>query len=91
MTFIQVWKQKLIWDGFIKCCERTVPQSYAVMLQLPPNTLSDFLKSVPKLRDPLLEHVQVKYLAARKNEAKREKCSLGLNFVFKFYLPGHRL
>jgi hypothetical protein len=59
-----VWKQKLIWDGFIKCCERTVPQSYAVMLQLPHNQLAEFLNSVPKLRDPLLVHVQVKFLTA---------------------------
>merc|ERR1719229_1919305 len=24
----KVWKQPKVWDGFIKCCERTVPQSH---------------------------------------------------------------
>jgi symplekin len=52
----------VIWEGFIKCCERTVPQSYTVMLQLPPNKLSEFLAAVPKIRDPLLVHVQVKQI-----------------------------
>jgi hypothetical protein len=26
----------MLWDGFIKCCQRTKPQSYTVLLQLPP-------------------------------------------------------
>ena len=54
----QVWKQKIIWDGWIKACKETVPQSYAVMLQLPHSQLADFLDRAPLLRDPLLEHVQ---------------------------------
>ena len=54
----QVWKQKIIWDGWIKACKETVPQSYAVMLQLPHAQLADFLDRAPLLRDPLLEHVQ---------------------------------
>ena len=31
----QVWKQKMLWEGFIKCCERTKPQSFRVLLQVP--------------------------------------------------------
>ena len=54
----QVWKQKVIWDGWIKACKETVPQSYAVMLQLPNAQLADFLDRAPLLRDPLLAHVQ---------------------------------
>ena len=54
----QVWKQKVVWDGFIKCCEKTMPQSYPVMLQLPPQQLEQFLEEAPKLREPLLLHVQ---------------------------------
>merc|ERR1719195_295027 len=42
----QVWKQKMLWEGFIKCCERTKPQSFRVLLQLPP------------AQQPLLEQVQ---------------------------------
>uniref|UniRef100_A0A0K2TH07 Symplekin n=1 Tax=Lepeophtheirus salmonis TaxID=72036 RepID=A0A0K2TH07_LEPSM len=54
----QVWRQKTLWDGFVKCCERTVPQSYTVLLQLPPTNLKDFFKNSPNMREPLLEHVQ---------------------------------
>ena len=54
----QVWKQKVIWDGFIKACEKTMPQSYAVMLQLPPQQLNLFLEEAPHIREPLLVHVQ---------------------------------
>ena len=30
----QVWRQKMLWEGFIKCCERTKPQSFRVLLQV---------------------------------------------------------
>jgi len=54
----QVWKQKTLWEGFIKCCERTRPQSYRVLLQLPPPQLRLLLDSAAEMREPLLEHVQ---------------------------------
>ena len=54
----QVWKQKVIWEGFIKACEKTIPQSYAVMLQLPPPQLMQFLDEAGHIREPLLLHVQ---------------------------------
>ena len=63
----QVWKHTLIWDGFIKCCKETIPKSYAVMLQLPPNQLDDFLNRSPNLREPLLEHVQAFTEAQRRH------------------------
>ena len=75
----QVWKHKLIWDGFIKCCKETIPQSYAVMLQLPPNQLNDFLNRAPTLREPLLEHVQAF------NEAQRRHVSA--NTMAVLYQP----
>ncbi|PSN37455.1 hypothetical protein C0J52_11700 [Blattella germanica] len=53
----QVWKQKKVWEGFIKCCQRTKPQSFQVLLQLPPTQLSDVLASSPDLHQPLLSHV----------------------------------
>ncbi|KAJ9591457.1 hypothetical protein L9F63_002063 [Diploptera punctata] len=53
----QVWKQKKVWEGFIKCCQRTEPQSFQVLLQLPPAQLSDVLTSSPDLHQPLLSHV----------------------------------
>ncbi|KAG8197327.1 hypothetical protein JTE90_013454 [Oedothorax gibbosus] len=53
----QVWKQKKIWEGFIKCCQRTKPQSFQVLLQLPPPQLQEVLDSCLDLRDPLCQHV----------------------------------
>ncbi|XP_063902796.1 symplekin isoform X2 [Zophobas morio] len=53
----QVWKQKVVWEGFIKCCQRTKPQSFAVLMQLPPPQLSDALAICPELKEPLKEHL----------------------------------
>ncbi|KAL1458644.1 hypothetical protein WDU94_008778 [Cyamophila willieti] len=53
----EVWEQKTVWEGFIKCCQRTVPQSYQVILQLPPLQLSDLFGKCPELKSPLLDHV----------------------------------
>lgn len=52
----QVWKQKVVWDGFLKCCQRLKPTSFPVMLSLPPAQLRDALHACPELRQPLLEH-----------------------------------
>ncbi|XP_059621299.1 symplekin [Phlebotomus argentipes] len=54
----QVWRQKVVWDGFLKCCQRLVPQSLPVLLQLPPNQLQDALTQCPDFRAPLLDHVK---------------------------------
>ncbi|XP_071441914.1 symplekin-like [Hetaerina americana] len=53
----QVWKQKKVWEGFIKCCQRTKPQSFQVLLQLPPSQLNDVFENSPDLRQPLQAHV----------------------------------
>lgn len=54
----QVWHQKKVWEGFIKCCQRTKPQSFQVLLQLPPVQLTNVFQVSPDLRMPLLQHVQ---------------------------------
>ena len=53
----QVWKQKKVWEGFIKCCQRTKPQSFAVVLQLPPQYLQELLDTSPDLKEPLFTHI----------------------------------
>ncbi|KAL0272117.1 UNVERIFIED_CONTAM: hypothetical protein PYX00_005209 [Menopon gallinae] len=53
----QVWKQKKVWEGFIKCCQRTKPQSFQVLLQLPAPQLAEVFEECPDLRTPLLDHV----------------------------------
>ncbi|XP_033100006.1 symplekin-like, partial [Anneissia japonica] len=54
----QVWRYPKVWEGFIKCCERTKPQSFQVLLQLPPSQLTLMFETSPDLRLPLLEHVK---------------------------------
>ncbi|XP_042294953.1 symplekin [Sceloporus undulatus] len=54
----QVWKYPKVWEGFIKCCQRTKPQSFQVVLQLPPQQLSAVFEKCPELREPLLAHVR---------------------------------
>lgn len=51
----QVWRQKVVWDGFLKCCQRLRPQSLPVLLMLPPQQLIDALNACPELRKPLIE------------------------------------
>ncbi|XP_047473127.1 symplekin-like isoform X1 [Penaeus chinensis] len=53
----QVWKQRKVWEGFIKCCQRAVPQSFTVLLQLPPAQLSDVFNSASDLHSQLLSHI----------------------------------
>lgn len=53
----QVWKYPKVWEGFVKCCQRTKPQSYSVLLQLPPTQLTSVFERCPEMRDPLLQHV----------------------------------
>ncbi|KAK7173913.1 hypothetical protein R3I93_003671 [Phoxinus phoxinus] len=53
----QVWKYPKVWEGFVKCCQRTKPQSYNVLLQLPPPQLASVFERCPEMRDPLLQHV----------------------------------
>ncbi|XP_061698280.1 symplekin [Syngnathoides biaculeatus] len=54
----QVWKYPKVWEGFVKCCQRTKPQSYSVLLQLPHAQLSSIFERCPEMREPLLIHVR---------------------------------
>eukprot|EP00800_Vazella_pourtalesii_P018493 TRINITY_DN5968_c0_g1_i13.p1 TRINITY_DN5968_c0_g1~~TRINITY_DN5968_c0_g1_i13.p1 ORF type:complete len:778 (-),score=212.64 TRINITY_DN5968_c0_g1_i13:94-2427(-) len=54
----QVWKQSKLWQGFVKCCQITKPQSFPTMLQLPPRQLENALEICPELREPLADHVK---------------------------------
>lgn len=54
----QVWKQKRVWEGFIRCCQRTKTQSFQVLLLLPAPQLRNVFEISPDLREPLLQHVQ---------------------------------
>ena len=53
----QVWKQRKIWEGFLMCCQRTMPQSFPVLLQLPIPQLKSVLHSHHELQAALRQHV----------------------------------
>ena len=61
----QPWKIEQIWKGFIKISEKTMPQSYAVILLLPPDQLDKFLDEAPQIREPLLVRKQNMPLKSR--------------------------
>ncbi|XP_077437152.1 symplekin [Vanacampus margaritifer] len=54
----QVWKYPKVWEGFVKCCQRTKPQSYSVLLQLPHAQLAAVFERCPEMRELLLHHVR---------------------------------
>lgn len=53
----KVWHQKKQWEGFVKCCQKTKPNCFQVLLQLPPEQLEDVLYQCPEMRASLLDHV----------------------------------
>ncbi|CAG9859181.1 unnamed protein product [Phyllotreta striolata] len=53
----KVWNQKVVWEGFVKCCQRTRPQSFAVLMQLPTPQLQEALNICPELKEPLRDHL----------------------------------
>ena len=53
----EVWKNKRVWEGFIRCCQQAAPQSYSILLQLQPPQLRDVFDMLPHLRVPLLKFV----------------------------------
>ncbi|KAJ0234958.1 Uncharacterized protein HA466_0270600 [Hirschfeldia incana] len=52
----QIWKYPKLWVGFLKCAQSTQPQSYKVLLQLPPTQLGNALTKISALRAPLAAH-----------------------------------
>lgn len=52
----QVWKQKVVWDGYLKCCQRLKPNSLPVLMTLPPPQLIEALNTCPDLRQPMIDH-----------------------------------
>ncbi|KAH8854993.1 Symplekin [Schistosoma japonicum] len=54
----QVWKSEKLWDGFIRCCVKTRPQSYQVLLQLPPDRLEAVFRWEPAMRGQVRRYVE---------------------------------
>jgi len=54
----QVWKQPKVWQGFVKCCQMTKPQSFPVLLQLPSKQLDNALEMSPDVKEELVAHIE---------------------------------
>uniref|UniRef100_A0A2P2LXM5 Uncharacterized protein LOC105646588 isoform X2 n=1 Tax=Rhizophora mucronata TaxID=61149 RepID=A0A2P2LXM5_RHIMU len=52
----QIWKYPKLWVGFLKCALLTKPQSFGVLLQLPPPQLENALNRTTALKAPLVAH-----------------------------------
>ncbi|XVE97089.1 hypothetical protein REPUB_Repub02eG0280700 [Reevesia pubescens] len=52
----QIWKYPKLWVGFLKCALLTKPQSFSVLLQLPPPQLENALNRTTALKAPLVAH-----------------------------------
>lgn len=52
----QIWKYPKLWVGFLKCAQLTKPQSFSVLLQLPPAQLENALNRIAALKAPLISH-----------------------------------
>ncbi|CAF1452649.1 unnamed protein product [Adineta steineri] len=60
-----ITKQARIWVGFIKCCQKTRPHSFPLLLQLPPPQLKHVFQTAPELRDGLIRHIRSMSMAQR--------------------------
>ncbi|XP_073134260.1 uncharacterized protein [Henckelia pumila] len=58
----QIWKYPKLWVGFMKCALLTKPQSFGVLLQLPPAQLENVLNRTPALRSPLVAHANQQHI-----------------------------
>ncbi|CAN4106127.1 unnamed protein product [Withania somnifera] len=58
----QIWKYPKLWVGFVKCALLTRPQSFGVLLQLPPVQLENALGRTPGLRAPLVAHASQEHI-----------------------------
>lgn len=56
-TVLQVWLYAESWAEFIVCCEQLQPQSFQVVLQLPPAPLRSLLETNQHLKTALVAHI----------------------------------
>uniref|UniRef100_A0A2N9I6K7 Symplekin n=1 Tax=Fagus sylvatica TaxID=28930 RepID=A0A2N9I6K7_FAGSY len=52
----EIWKYPKLWVGFLKCALLTKPQSFGVLLKLPPAQLENALTRTAALKAPLIAH-----------------------------------
>eukprot|EP01125_Pyxidicula_operculata_P011983 TRINITY_DN3929_c0_g1_i1.p1 TRINITY_DN3929_c0_g1~~TRINITY_DN3929_c0_g1_i1.p1 ORF type:complete len:1254 (-),score=349.48 TRINITY_DN3929_c0_g1_i1:96-3857(-) len=52
----QLWHDKQLWKGFLKCCKMTIPHCIPVVILLPPPQFEETLNKVPSLVDQVLQY-----------------------------------
>ncbi|XWS43850.1 hypothetical protein CRYUN_Cryun16bG0139900 [Craigia yunnanensis] len=60
----QIWKYPKLWVGFLKCALLPKPQSFSVLLQLPPPQLENALNRTAALKAPLVAHASQQNIRA---------------------------
>ncbi|XP_022745642.1 uncharacterized protein LOC111295979 isoform X2 [Durio zibethinus] len=60
----QIWKYPKLWVGFLKCALLTKPQSFSVLLQLPPPQLENALNRTAALKAPLVAYASQQNIRA---------------------------
>lgn len=63
----KVWTDRQLWNGFILCAERTEPNSFDALLQLPKEQLRDLVEKRPAMKPKLRDWLTKK---AGKNKAR---------------------
>ncbi|KAG2226315.1 hypothetical protein INT45_005987, partial [Circinella minor] len=58
LTKKKVWTYPKLWDGFVKCIEKTQPESVKMVANLPQAQLKDILLRIPSIQSPLREHAE---------------------------------
>ena len=53
-----MWTEKKVWEGFIKCCQRTKPTSCQVLLQLPAEPLKEVFEAAPEMMLEMRDYVK---------------------------------
>ncbi|KAJ3100784.1 hypothetical protein HDU97_001955 [Phlyctochytrium planicorne] len=53
----KVWKDKHLWEGFIRCCALIAPDSFPTLLGLPEAQIRTVLEKSPGLKPKLLEYI----------------------------------
>jgi hypothetical protein len=56
----EIWKHKMLWEGWIRALRATLPASLSLSLALPAEQVEDILNRVPGLRASLAEWIQTK-------------------------------
>ncbi|CAK9300056.1 unnamed protein product [Gordionus sp. m RMFG-2023] len=74
----EIWKQKQAWLGFIKCCQKIMPQSLPILILLPIKELKDLFMLAPDLKETLLD-----YINKMSPEKKTDKVKEIINDILK--------